>query len=141
MLHSSRPWQVILVGVLFAVSFDALGLASLFAASAAALGGAALATPLALAFTTGMVIVDTGNGVWVARLAQRSDRLNGATSRALTFTVAIMSLLLGAAIACSCFWLSFDQWLNVHELSVSLIVVLAVLCAYLIQRLALRAGC
>jgi hypothetical protein len=38
-LRSSRAWQIMLIGALFAVSFDALGLAALFAATAAARGG------------------------------------------------------------------------------------------------------
>jgi high-affinity nickel-transport protein len=133
-LRSSRPWQVILVGVLFAVSFDAFGLAALFAASAAALGGVAVAAVLALAFALGMVAVDTGNGVWIARLASRSDRASKAASRAMTLTVAVISLLVGTVVACSSFWMSFDQWLNSHELTVSSLVVLAVLCAYMFGR-------
>lgn len=133
-LRSSRPWQVILVGVLFAVSFDAFGLAALFAASAAALGGVAVAAMLALVFAVGMVAVDTGNGVWIARLARRSDRASEAASRAMTLTVAVISLLVGAVMACSCIWISFDQWLNSHELTVSSLVVLAVLCAYTLGR-------
>jgi hypothetical protein len=37
-------------------------------------------------------------------------------------------------VACSSFWMSFDQWLNSHELTVSSLVVLAVLCAYMFGR-------
>jgi len=133
-LRSSRPLQVILVGVLFAVWFDAFGLAALFAASATALGGAAVAAALALAFAVGMVAVDTGNGFWIAQLAGRSDRASEAASRAMTLTVAVISVLVAIAVACSCFWISFDQWLNSHELAVSSLVVLAVLCAYMLRR-------
>jgi nickel/cobalt transporter (NiCoT) family protein len=133
-LRSSRPWQVLLVGVLFAVSFDGFGLAALFAASATALGGAAVAAALALAFAVGMVAVDTGNGVWMARLARRSDRASEAAARAMTLTVAFISLLVGSAVAWSCFSISFDQWLNSHELTVSSLVVAAVLCAYMLRR-------
>ena len=112
----------------------AAGLVPPAGASAAALGGVAVAAMLALVFAVGMVAVDTGNGVWIARLARRSDRASEAASRAMTLTVAVISLLVGAVVACSCIWISFDQWLNSHELTVSSLVVLAVLCAYTLGR-------
>jgi len=133
-LRSSRPWQIMLVGALFAVSFDALGLAVLFAATATALGGAALAAPLALAFAGGMVITDASNGAWMADLARRSDQTNKQAARTMTLTIALMSILLGTAVACSGLWPSFNQWLNLHELLASLLVVVGVLCAYLFGR-------
>lgn len=133
-LRSSRAWQIMLVGALFAVSFDALGLAALFAATAAARRSAALAAVLALAFAAGMVITDASNGAWMAHLARRSDQTNKQAARAMTLTVALMSLLTGTAVACSCIWPSFNQWLNRHELFVSLLVVVGVICAYLVGR-------
>jgi high-affinity nickel-transport protein len=133
-LYSSRAWQIMLVGALFAVSFDALGLAILFAATAAALGGVALAAALALAFAAGMVITDASNGAWMAHLARRSDQTNKQAARTMTLTIALMSMLLGTAVACSCLWPSFNQWLNLHELFVSLMVLVGVLCAYLFGR-------
>ena len=136
-LRSSRAWQVMLVGALFAVSFDALGLAALFAATAAALGGAAVAASLALAFAAGMVITDASNGAWMAHLARRSDQTNKQAARAMTLAVALMSMLVGTAVACSCLWSSFNQWLSLHELFASLLVVAGVLCAYLFAKSAL----
>jgi len=133
-LRSSRAWQIMLVGALFAVSFDALGLAALFAATAAVLGGVPLAAALALAFAAGMVITDGSNGAWMAHLARRSDQTNKQAARAMTLTVALMSMLVGTAVACSCLWPSFNQWLNLHELFASLLVVAGVLCAYLVGR-------
>lgn len=132
-LRSSRPWQIMLVGVLFALSFDALGLAVLFASSAG-LSGAAFAAVLALVFASGMIIVDTTNGLWLARLAGRSDRLSAAGARSMTISVALISLLVGAAMTSSCLSSSFDQWLNRYELGASALVVLAVFCAYLFSR-------
>src|SRR5262249_59454809 len=129
-LRSSRAWQVMLVGALFAVSFDALGLAALFAATAAALGGAARAVSLALAFAAGMVITDASNGAWMAHLARRSDQTNKQAARAMTLAVALMSMLVGTAMACSCLWSSFNQWLSLHELFASLLVVAGGLFAY-----------
>jgi len=136
-LRSSRAWQILLVGALFAVSFDALGLAALFAATAAASGGAALAASLGLVFAAGMVITDASNGAWMAHLARRSDESNKQAARAMTLAVALMSMLVGTAVACSCFWSSFDQWLSLHELFVGLLLAAAVLCTYLLARPAL----
>jgi nickel/cobalt transporter (NiCoT) family protein len=133
-LRSSRAWQIMLVGALFAVSFDALGLAALFAATATALGGAPLAAALALAFAAGMVITDGSNGAWMAHLARRSDQTNKQAARAMTLTVALMSMLVGTAVAFSCLWPSFNQWLNLHEQFASLLVVVGVLCAYVVGR-------
>ena len=133
-LRSSRAWQIMLVGALFAVSFDALGLAALFAATAAARGGAALAASLGLAFAAGMVITDASNGAWMAHLARRSDQTNKRAARAMTLAVALMSMLVGTALVCSCLWSSFDQWLSLHELFVSLLLVAGVLCTYLLAR-------
>jgi len=130
-LRSSGPWQTMLVGVLFALSFDALGFAVLFATNAAIIGSASLAALLATIFAVGMVTTGTANGVWLAQLAGRSDRAGAAASRAMTFSIALVSLLVGAAVASSCVWSSFDQWLTQHALGVSLLGVLVVLCAYL----------
>jgi nickel/cobalt transporter (NiCoT) family protein len=133
-LRSSRAWQIMLVGALFAVSFDALGLAALFAATAAARGGAALAASLGLAFAAGMVITDASNGAWMAHLARRSDQTNKQAARAMTLAVALMSMLVGTAVVCSCLCSSFDQWLGLHELFVSLLLVAGVLCTYLLAK-------
>ena len=131
LLRSSQPWQIMLVGVLFAVSFDAVSLAVLFAANATALGGALLATVLAIVFAIGMVAVDTANGLWLSGLAGRFDCASEAASRAMTCSVALISLIMGAAIASSCVWLSLDQWLGTHEFGAGVLIVLLVVLAYL----------
>jgi nickel/cobalt transporter (NiCoT) family protein len=132
-VRSSHPWQILLVGAFFALSFDALGLAVLFAARAAR-GDTILSAMLAVIFAGGMILVDTFNGLWLARLAARSDRADRAASRAMTIGIALISLAVGVAIASSWACRSFDRWLDLHELAVSLVVVLAVLCAYLAAR-------
>ena len=133
-LRSSRAWQIVLVGALFAMSFDALALAVLFAANATAFGGCAMATALGLAFTIGMVIVDTSNGVWMAHLARRSDQVSETAARAMSLIVALISVLVGTAVAYSCLRPSFDHWLELHELFVSLTVLVGVACGYLLVR-------
>ncbi len=63
-----------LVGVLFALSFDALGLAALFAASSAALGGAALAAMLALVFVNYHALLKLFNNALVERRESRREQ-------------------------------------------------------------------
>jgi hypothetical protein len=77
-----------------------------------------------------MVLVDTGNGMWIARLLLRSDLAGETSARAMTLTVAYMNLRLGIVLVCSCVSSSFDEWLTAHELGVSFLVVLATVCAY-----------
>ena len=48
----------------------------------------------------------------------------------MTIGIALISLAVGVAIASSWACRSSDRWLDLHELAVSLVVVLAVLCAY-----------
>lgn len=50
----------------------------------------------------------------------------------MTPSIAVISLLVGAAIAGSCVSSAFDQWLTIHEFVMSLMVLLAVVCAYVI---------
>jgi len=134
-LRSSRCWQVALVGVLFALSFDTLGLAALFAATAAPIGGVLVAAGISLAFGAGMVLVDASNGFWVARLAARSDVASAAASRTMTLTIALISLIIGSCMALSVASDSLDRWLTGHEITVSALVILAVLAGYARTRL------
>jgi hypothetical protein len=81
-----------------------------------------------------MVITDGSNGAWMAHLARSSDQTNKHAARAMTLAVALMSMLVGTAVACSCLWSSFNQWLSLHELFASLLVVVGVVCAYLFAK-------
>jgi cytochrome c biogenesis factor len=73
-----------------------------------------------------------------AHLARRSDESNKQAARAMTLAIALMSMLVGTAVVCSCLWSFFDRWLSLHELVVSLPLVAAVLCTYLLAGPALR---
>ena len=89
---ASHPVVVAAIGAAFAVSFDTLSHALLFSASGAAAAGWIVAAALGLVFTAGMVLTDTLNGWWVARLVGSSDarasRLMGLTVAALCFVIA-----------------------------------------------------
>ena len=129
LLRLSHPWQIALTGMLFAISFDALGFAVLFATNATILGSTALAAGLAGSFGVGMVVVDTANGLWFAQLARRSGCRN-ATSRAVAINISLISLSVAAAMAASILSPPFDHWLSVHALVMSVSCLLLVAATY-----------
>ena len=89
----SHPVVVAAIGAAFAVSFDTLSHALLFSASGATAAGWVVAALLGLIFTAGMVLTDTLNGWWVARMigsagAARASRIMGITVALLCFAIA-----------------------------------------------------
>jgi len=80
------------IGALFALSFDTLSLAALFAVSASQHGGWQAALLCALVFTGGMLATDGLNGLWINRLLRRSDRGALAASRGMGWAVVAVSL-------------------------------------------------
>jgi high-affinity nickel-transport protein len=88
------PLAVMLIGALFAVSFDTVGLAGLFAVAAGRGGGLLPPAALGLAFTAGMAVTDGANGLWISRLLARADRAARVASRLLGLVIALLSLLL-----------------------------------------------
>ena len=93
--RSGNPWVIALVGALFAISFDTLSQAALFALAGAHFGGVAHALVLASCFLAGMLAVDALNGVWIARILRRADRGARIASRAMGLGVGGFSI--GAA--------------------------------------------
>jgi high-affinity nickel-transport protein len=97
--RAGSPWLVSLVGGLFAVSFDTLSQAALFAVAGVHFGGVAHALVLGLAFTVGMLLVDGLNGLWMWRLVRRADHTSRTASRAMTLFLGTFSLALAAYAA------------------------------------------
>jgi len=91
-LFDGGPLAAAGIGALFALSFDTLSLAALFALSAAQHGGWHSALLCALVFTAGMLAVDGLNGAWITRLLRCSDRHALAASRAMGWAVVAVSL-------------------------------------------------
>ena len=83
-----RPWAVAAVGALFALSFDTVSQAALFALAAGRFGGVVHALLVAALFVLGMLVVDGINGVWISRLIRRADRTAVVASRVMACTVA-----------------------------------------------------
>lgn len=124
---ASHPLAIAAVGALFALSFDTMSQAALFAVTATRHGGVAHALVLGLAFTGGMLVMDGINGLWIARLLRRADHRARIASRVMGLMVAIISLSV-AAFGLSR-WLRTDiaAWYEGKELGlgVSVIVLLA----------------
>jgi len=93
---AAHPALVALTGALFAVSFDTISQAALFALAATTLGGWGFSALLGAGFMAGMMAVDGLNGLWVSRLLRRADRTALIVSRALGLTIGCLSLLVAA---------------------------------------------
>jgi len=91
--RAASPGLVALVGALFALSFDTISQAALFALTATQFGGWQDALMLGLLFMLGMLVTDGINGLWISRLIRRADQIALIASRAMGLTVAGVSLL------------------------------------------------
>lgn len=99
----SHPMAIALTGALFALSFDTLSQAALFAAAYRTGSNTLYALALGASFTLGMLLTDTLNGWWSAYLMLRANRDAAVLSRMMGGMVAILSLLvatLGALRLC-----------------------------------------
>jgi nickel/cobalt transporter (NiCoT) family protein len=125
-----RPWAVAAVGALFALSFDTVSQAALFALAAGRFGGIAEALFVAGLFVLGMLVVDGINGVWISRLIRRADRTAVIASRVMACTVAAISLAVGAFTVAKLLLPAVDAWADGRELFIGALVVTAVLAAF-----------
>jgi high-affinity nickel-transport protein len=116
LLRAGGPLTVMGVGTLFALSFDTLSQAALFAVTATAFGGWQPALLLALLFTTGMLVTDAINGWWIARLVQSSERTGRVASRIFGLAVCGVGLLTAALTLATRFVPAADLWAEGKEL-------------------------
>ncbi|MDQ6621539.1 MAG: nickel transporter [Pseudomonadota bacterium] len=132
-----RAWAVAAVGVLFALSFDTISQAALFAFAAGSHGGVGSAVALAMLFGAGMLAVDGANGVWISRLVGRADRTAALASRIMAWTVAGISFVVGLLMLGRVMAPAFDAWSDRHGLGISAAVLA---CMLVFFALALRAA-
>jgi high-affinity nickel-transport protein len=121
---TSHPLAIAAVGALFALSFDTMSQAALFAVTAARHGGVAHTLALGLAFTAGMLLADGANGLWIAGLLRRADHRARIASRVMGLMVAAISFTVaGLGLAR---WLRADisQWYEGRELLVGTGVII-----------------
>ena len=137
-LTVQRSWAVAAVGALFALSFDTISLAAVFALAATRFGGVGHALLVGGMFVLGMLVVDGINGIWISQMIRRADRTAVIASRMMALTIAGTSIAVGLLALARLTLPSVDAWTNGRELLVSGAVVTAVFTAFAIGMLTAR---
>lgn len=132
--RAGHPALVAIVGALFALSFDTISQAALFAVTATQFGGAQHALVLGLVFILGMLVTDGVNGLWIARLIARADQLALIASRVMSVAVAGVSLLVAAFGVARMSLPAVDAWGAGRELAFGAVVVAVIASGYLVAR-------
>jgi len=132
--RNSSPWLIALVGALFALSFDTMSQASLFAVTASQYGGWGHALTLGTVFTLGMLVADSVNGLWISRLINRADRIALLASRVMGLVVAGISLGVAAFGAAKYFVPAVGAWSDGKELGMGIGVVVLATLSFLMAR-------
>jgi high-affinity nickel-transport protein len=143
-IRVQSPWAVAAVGALFALSFDTVSQAALFALAAGRFGGVTHALLVAGIFVSGMLVVDGVNGAWLSRLIRRADRTAAIASRVMALSIAGLSLAVGLFTVAKLLAPDVDAWSEGRELYFGAAVIAGVLSAFVIgmraaRRLAVRA--
>lgn len=128
--RTRNPWLIGSIGALFALSFDTLSQAALFAVAATQLGGVIPTATLAVCFVAGMLAADGVNGVWIAALIRRADRRARVASRIFGATIATLSLAVAAIGVGRLAVPDVDGWLDGRELAMGLAVIAIVALSY-----------
>jgi high-affinity nickel-transport protein len=136
--RTSHPAAIALVGALFAISFDTLSQAALFAVTATQFGGVAQAGALGLLFVLGMTIADGANGLWIAALLRSADARALVASRVLGLAVAALSLSVAAFALAERYSEALAAWAEGRELAFSLGVLATVAIAFVLGLAAAR---
>lgn len=131
LLRTGHPALVVLVGAIFAISFDTLSQAALFSVASAHFGGAIYALVLALIFMLGMIFTDMLNGLWISKLLRRADETACLASRIMGLTVAALSLVVAGLGMSSRLLPQAAVWQEQSELSIGLAVVAVVAVSFL----------
>ncbi|MCW8408128.1 DNA repair protein [Legionella sp. PATHC035] len=93
--RQANPFIIVLIGALFALSFDTVSQVVLFSLSARAMAGWLFSGMLGLIFMFGMMVSDGLNGLLVSTLIQRADSVSLLLSRLAGFMIASFSLIIG----------------------------------------------
>lgn len=130
--QTASPGLIALVGALFALSFDTISQAALFALTASQFGGWRDALLLGLLFMLGMLATDGINGLWISRLIVRADQAARIASRVMSLVVAGISLLVGAFGVLKLSLPGIDAWSEGKELFFGAAVVTVIGGSYLL---------
>lgn len=130
--RTSHPAAIAAVGALFALSFDTLSQAALFAVTASQLGGWLPALALGVVFMAGMTLADGANGLWIAALLRNADARARIASRVLGLTVACLSLGIAAFVVVERHSATVADWAEGRELTLGGGVIAAVAAAFVL---------
>lgn len=138
MQSASHPLAIAGVGALFALSFDTMSQAALFALTASQHGGVIHALILGLAFTAGMLAMDGINGLWIARLLRNADRRARVASRVMGLMVASISLAVAALGLVRLLRTDIATWYAGKEAALGVGVVVLLALTFLLAQLLAR---
>lgn len=130
--QTASPGLIALVGALFALSFDTISQAALFALTASQFGGWQDALLLGLLFMLGMLVTDGINGLWISRLIVRADQVARVASRVMSLVVAGISLLVGAFGVIKLSLPDIDAWSEGKEMFFGAALVTVIGGSYLL---------
>lgn len=94
-VETYNPILIMIIGALFALSFDTFSQVALFAISASVMAGTFFSLILGITFMVGMMASDGLNGFFVSSLIQLADKRSLLVSRGIGFIIACFSLILG----------------------------------------------
>jgi high-affinity nickel-transport protein len=94
-IKNYNPLLIMVIGALFAFSFDTFSQIALFSISGTLLSGWLFSGVLGVFFMLGMMISDGINGLLVSVLIQRADGISVVISRSLGLTISMFSLGVG----------------------------------------------
>ena len=127
----SNPALIVLVGALFALSFDTLSQAAFFALTATRFGG----------WQHALLLTDGINGLWIARLIARADQVALIASRVMGLVVSGVSLLVAAFGAAKLLSPTVDAWSDGKELLFGFLLVAIIALSFVAAlRLSRRAA-
>lgn len=89
------PLLIMLIGALFAISFDTFTQVALFSISVSIMAGWLFSILLGIVFMLGMMTSDGLNGFFIASLIQRADKRSLFISRVFGLLISCFSLTLG----------------------------------------------
>ena len=128
----ASPGVVALVGALFAISFDTVSQAALFALTATHFGGWQHALVLGMLFMLGMLLTDGLNGLWISRLIRRADQTARVASRMMSLVVGGVSLLAAAFGVAKLALPGVDAWSEGKELMFGGAVIAVIAASFLV---------
>lgn len=136
MLNVRHAGAMLAVGAVFALSFETLSQASLFAVMASKYQVWHVAVILALLFVIGMLITDGINGLFIAKLIKRSDHTARVASRVMALAISGVSILVAVLSILSEMSPNFDGWRSGKEVWLGGLIVAIMVASYFVgQRL------